>query len=58
MPLRQGHQLLPLRRLFIKIIKDKQVENKVDNKVDKEMHNKVDKEEYKTNNSSAFSNYS
>ena len=34
------------------------MDNKVDNKVDKEMHNKVDKEEYKTNNSSAFSNYS
>ena len=34
MPLRQGHQLLPLRRLFIKITKDKQVENKVDKEVD------------------------
>ena len=34
------------------------MDNKVDNKVDKEMHNKVDKEEYKTNNSSPFSNYS
>ena len=44
----QDHQLLPFQQLFLKITKDKQVEEEVDkqvdNKVDKEMQGKVNLE--------------